>query len=246
MAQVEKYCREMHVVSTDSDLRGQMKPVAFLNMAQEAANVHADYLGVGYDSITSTRRAWVLARMHTIFHRMPRWREKITLRSWHKRAEGLSYYRDFEVCDEQGARLISSTTTWLVMNIDTRRLVRQNDFGDEGLLGIDEDVIVEPAAKVVMPQGEAERVCEVTAAYSDIDINGHVNNVNYTVWAMNAMPEDVVLQRPLREITVNYNAEIRCGERVEIFRMQDAEHADRYYVEGRVEGRTTFVARLDF
>jgi acyl-CoA thioesterase FadM len=141
---VEKYRKERRVASFDSDYKARLKPASFLNWAQEAANVHADYLGVGYDTITTTRKAWVLARTHVIFHRLPAWREVVTLLSWHKRANGFQYYRDFMLESAEGERLVSATTTWLVIDIDTRKLVRNNDFGDEGILGINEDVIEEP------------------------------------------------------------------------------------------------------
>ncbi|MBR2351760.1 MAG: hypothetical protein IKA70_02335 [Alistipes sp.] len=245
---VEKYSKRLRITSYDSDQSARLKPASFLNLAQEAANLHADYLGVGYDTITETRKAWVLARTHVIFHRLPAWREEVTLKSWHKRANGFQYYRDFEMLSEEGERIVSATTTWLVINIDTRRMVRQNDFGEEGILGIDEDVIEEPAPKVAMPRdAEAEAVGAHDVAFSDLDMNGHVNNVNYAVWAMDSVGLDVTLGRPLRELVINYNSEIKQGDRVELFRLHTSEGSvERYFIEGRVEGRVSFVAQLDF
>ena len=245
---VEKYHKTLRIPSFDSDLAGRLKPSSFLNLAQEAANIHADYLGVGYDTISVTRRAWVLARTHVIFHRVPLWRDHVTLESWHKSANGFQYYRDFTVDSAEGERLISATTTWLVIDIDTRRMVRNADFGEEGIAGIPEDAVADPAPKIVMPREvEAERVCEHRVVYSDLDINGHVNNVNYALWAMDAVDIDVALQRPLRELVINYNSEIVKGDTVELFRIcEESEGLTRFYIEGRVEGRSSFVARLDF
>ena len=245
---VEKYRKERRVASFDSDYKARLKPASFLNWAQEAAHVHADYLGVGYDTITTTRKAWVLARTHVIFHRLPAWREVVTLLSWHKRANGFQYYRDFMLESAEGERLVSATTTWLVMDIDTRKLVRNNDFGEEGILGINEDVIEEPAPKVAISRDvEAELVGEHEVAFSDIDMNGHVNNVNYAVWAMDAVGLEVSLEKPLREMVINYNSEIKAGDRVVFYRhREEAEGVLRFYVEGRVEGKSSFVAQLDF
>ena len=242
---VEKYIKSLRITSYDSDSKALLKPSSFLNLAQEAANLHADYLGVGYDTITETRKAWVLARTHVIFHRLPAWREEVTLKSWHKRANGFQYYRDFEMLSAAGDRLVSATTTWLVIDIDTRRMVRQNDFG--GILGIDEDVIVEPAPKITAPRDvEAEAVGTHEVAFSDLDMNGHVNNVNYAVWAMDSVGLDVTLNNPLREIVINYNSEIKAGDRVELYRLRDADNPLCYYVEGRVGGRVSFISQLLF
>ena len=158
---VEKYRKVRRVASFDSDFKARLKPASFLNWPQEAANVHADYLGVGYDTISTTRKAWVLARTHVVFHSLPAWRDEVTVLSWHKRANGFQYYRDFVLESTEGERLVSATTTWLVIDIDTRKLVRNNDFGEEGILGIDEDVIEAPAPKVAIPRDvEAECVGE--------------------------------------------------------------------------------------
>lgn len=245
---VEKYRKVRRVASFDSDFKARLKPASFLNWAQEAANVHADYLGVGYDTISTTRKAWVLARTHVVFHSLPAWRDEVTVLSWHKRANGFQYYRDFVLESTEGERLVSATTTWLVIDIDTRKLVRNNDFGEEGILGIDEDVIEAPAPKVAIPRDvEAECVGEREVAFSDIDMNGHVNNVNYAVWAMDAVGLEVTLEKPMREIVINYNSEIKAGDRVVFYRhREEVDGLLRFYVEGRVEGKSSFVAQLDF
>ena len=78
-------------------------------------------------------------------------------------------------------------------------------------------------------------------------MNGHVNNVNYAVWAMDAVDLEVALEKPLREITINYNSEIKAGDKVMLYRhREESKGVLRFYVEGRVEGKSSFVAQLDF
>ena len=78
---VEKYSAVKRIPSFDVDMSGTLRPTSFLNFAQEAANIHADYIGVGYDSMHVTRKAWVLSKMHVIFHRLPKWREHINIQT---------------------------------------------------------------------------------------------------------------------------------------------------------------------
>ena len=244
---VEKYSAVKRIPSFDVDMSALLKPTSFLNFAQESANIHADYIGVGYDSMHITRQAWVLSKIHVIFHRLPKWREHVNIQSWHKGAAGLQCFRDFVMFDAEGKeKLISATTSWLVMDIDTRRLCKYSGLADEA--AIKEDVIAEPAPKILMPKDvEPQLVMNHRVNYSDLDLNGHVNNVKYTEWAMNAIELEVANTRPLKDLVVNFNNEIKPGDTVDIFRYcEEVESGLMYMIEGKVNGKSSFVARLIF
>lgn len=247
---VEKYSAIKRVPSFDVDMSSTLKPASFLNYAQEAANIHADVIGVGYDSMHITRKGWVLARMHVIFHHLPKWRENVNVQSWHKGASGFQFLRDFVVYDKEGSeRLISATSSWLVIDIDTRRLSKFPELVDDDSKCIKEDAIASQAPKIVMPK-EAEPQCVAVrdVAYSDLDMLGHVNNVKYTEWAMNAIELDVTTGRHLKELIINFNNEVKPGDKVELYRHSESGEGDTliYYIEGRVNGKSSFIEKLVF
>ena len=246
---VEKFSADYIIPCYDTDMNQRLKPAAFLNMAQEAANNHAEYLGVGYDTLDETHQAWVLSRMKVEFERMPMWREKVNLKSWHKGAVGFMFLRDFLMTDCEGTTLVRATTSWLVIDMNTRRLARRGafaEFATDSERCIPENAIEEPAAKVTLPEG-AELVSTTThkASYSDLDMNYHVNNVMYVVWAMDAVGLDVTTEKALCELEINFNTEVRPENEVELslYRLPDT---DTYYVEGKVEGKNSFIVRLSF
>lgn len=247
---VEKYSAVKRIPSFDVDMSSTLKPASFLNYAQEAANIHADYIGVGYDSMQVTRKGWVLARMHVKFHRLPMWRDNINIQSWHKGASGFQFLRDFVVFDNAtGEKLISATTSWLVIDIDTRRLSKFPELVENEEKCIKEDVIAEQAPKIAMPKDVvAECVAVRDVAYSDLDMLGHVNNVKYTEWAMNAVELDVTMNRRLKELAINFNNEIKPGDKVELYRYcENGENGSLvYYIEGRVENKVSFIEKLVF
>ena len=247
---VEKYNAVKRIPSFDVDMSSTLKPASFLNYAQEAANIHADHIGVGYDSMHVTRKGWVLARMHVIFHRLPKWRDNINVQSWHKGAAGFQFLRDFVVYDKEGKeRLISATSSWLVIDIDTRRLSKFPELVESDEKCIKENVIAEPAPKIVMPKDcTPECVATRDVAYSDLDMLGHVNNVKYTEWSMNAIELEVTTTRCLKELVINFNNEIKPGDKVELYRhKEEGENGSLvYYIEGRVNGKSSFIEKLVF
>ena len=158
-----------------------------MDLAQEAAGLHAVHLGFGYDDLIKSNTAWILSRVNIKFVNTPLWREDVTLTTWHKGADRLFFLRDFIMKDNQGRERVKATTSWLVLNLETRRLVRDPLLMEEGTV-CTENVIETPADKVQMPKEiQAEHVLEHTVAYSDIDMNGHTNNAMYMQWAMDAV-----------------------------------------------------------
>jgi acyl-ACP thioesterase len=61
-----------------------------------------------------------------------------------------------------------------------------------------------------------------TASYSEIDVNGHVNNARYIGWIMDSYSFDFHRAHSIQSIEVNYLGETVCGEMVSISSEQTA------------------------
>lgn len=242
-----KYIEKYTVPCYDTDSAWRLKPASFMNMAQEAAGRHAVYLGFGYDDLIVTNTAWVLSRVHVEYVDTPKWRDEITLTTWHKGLNRLFYLRDFIVTDKDGKERIMATTSWLVLNLETRRLVRDPHLMEDDTI-CTENVIETPADKVVMPKDvEPELVMEHRVAYSDVDTNGHANNAMYMQWAMDAVNYEIASQRPVREFTINFNHEIKPLETVAIYKAIVEEGERRHvFIEGKVGEQSSFCVEIIF
>ena len=171
----------------------------------------------------------------------------MTLTTWHKGLNRLFYLRDFIMTDSQDNVRVKATTSWLVLNLETRRLVRDPGLMEEGTVNA-ENVIETPADKVVMPKDvEAELVSEHYVAYSDIDMNAHANNAMYMQWAMDAVEYEMASSRPVKEFTINFNHETKAGDKVALYRaVVEKEDGTHVFVEGKVEDTSSFVVEIVF
>ena len=242
-----KYAEKHTIPCYDTDASWRLKPTSFMNMAQEAAGRHAVYLGFGYDDLIKTNTAWILSRVHVEFVDTPKWRDEITLNTWHKGLNRLFFLRDFLITDSEGRERVKATTSWLVLNLETRRLVRDPKLMEEGTV-CTENVIETPADKVQMPKDvEAELVRTHLVSYSDIDTNGHTNNAMYMQWSMNSVGYDITSTRPVKEFTINFNHETKAGDHVEIYRaFVEKEDGLHVFVEGKVEGTSSYCVEIVF
>lgn len=242
-----KYVEKHTIPCYDTDASWRLKPTSFMNMAQEAAGRHAVYLGFGYDDLIKTNTAWILSRVHVEFVDTPKWRDEITLNTWHKGLNRLFFLRDFLITDSEGRERVKATTSWLVLNLETRRLVRDPNLMEEGTV-CTENVIETPADKVQIPKDvEAELIRTHLVSYSDIDTNGHTNNAMYMQWSMNAVGYDITSSRPVKEFTINFNHETKAGDHVEIYRaFVEKEDGLHVFVEGKVEGTSSYCVEIVF
>lgn len=233
------------VACYDTDVAHYLKPGSFMDLAQELANVSADSLGFGFDDLQRYGMAWVLSRMHIEFRSLPRWKDVVELQTWHKGFEGPFYVRDFRMLDAVGTPIVLATSSWLVFDVASRRLLRREHLEEK--LPMDtrypESAIDAPCDKIVMPQEGLEEVAEHRVSYSDVDFVGHANNARYVVWAMDCLDYETVSTRRVRSLRINFNKEIRPGESVAIFR---APVEGGWVVEGRVEDRSSFCAEFIF
>lgn len=235
------FCQELCIPCYQTNRQGLLKPVAFMDMAQEIAYWAAEALGFGYNSLHIHNTAWVLARMHVRFLHPVHWRDNVILRTWHKGSSGLFYLRDFHLLDIKGTVAVAATTSWVVMDVRTRRMVRPEEL--QHLLQVEETdhAITEPAPKIILPK-EMELAGEHTVTDSEIDINMHTNNARYVAWAIDSLPQDEV-KRPIKEFFINFNKETTEGDRVHLHRNHTD---DNWFVEGRLENRPCFAIMLAY
>lgn len=242
-----KHIQNLTIPCFSTDASWRLKPAAFMDLAQEAAGLHAVYLGFGYDDLIKKQTAWILSRVNVKFIDTPLWREDVTLTTWHKGFNRLFFLRDFIMTDKEGRERVKATTSWLVLDLKTRSMVRDPQLIEDGTI-CSENAIETPADKIRMPREvEAEPVYEHVVGYSDVDMLGHANNAMYMQWAMDAVDYETASSRPVKEYTINFNHEIKAGEKVTLYRaMLEKEDGLHVFIEGKTEEASSFCVEIIF
>ena len=150
--------------------------------------------------------------------------------------------------DPQGNKLVSATTSWLIIDLASRRMVRDRELADNFDNSQAGYAIEEQAEKVMLPKDiEPELVDTHKVVWSDIDTNGHVNNVKYVVWALDILDYELVSKNPIKELLVNFDSEVLPGAQVELYRVvEEIEGSTVCYVQGKVDGKASFSVKINF
>ena len=183
------------------------------NFLQEAASLHAASLGFGKGDFAAAGEniSWVLTRMVVKMNRYPVWADEVTVETFPRGGRKIVAWRDFEVKDAKGETLGVASSEWMVIDLATRKIhaipetvFAANDPANVPVLGL------EPFAKFRFPESggqssQADRspllhseeapYPRFVAMKSQIDLNGHVNNVHYVGWMLepfeNACPAEM-------------------------------------------------------
>jgi len=197
----------------DLDYRGDYKTTALLHCLQDAAGLHASELGVSVANLREQGLTWVLSRLHLVMNYPHRAGQHIHIHTWPSTRKGAFSCREFEISGPGGEISARATSVWAVVRLSTRKPVKLDDYLPAYPL-LEKKAIDEPLEPLPsFPDETAERQLRFRVLRSDLDINGHVNNVVYAIWALEAVA-DAVAAGSLKELDISFKSEALYGNTV--------------------------------
>jgi len=167
------------------DQHNRLKISTLQGYLQEAAWYHAVELGVSVEQLQAQDLAWFLSRLTLHVHRLPGWGESVNVLTWPSGRDKLYQYREFQMLDAEGEVLVAAASSWLVVSLTERKVSSLPQF----LHSIPATPPQELLAKAKLrPQGDPAHRWQGPVHWHDLDQYGHVNNLLYSVWALEALP----------------------------------------------------------
>lgn len=209
------YRKEYKIASYDTDFRGRIFIHSLLNYVQDIATEHAEALNVGRGNLSDINHFWVLSRLHARIARLPMWGEKITLRTWPRGIEALQFLRDVEVTDKTDTVLAGITTSWVVVDAQSRKPCRPETLPYlENISLTDEMALGRNAGRIAPLKQSFGHGVPFKVKPSDLDINAHVNNTKYVQWVYDSMSIVHHTNFQVSAIEANYIAESVEGDMI--------------------------------
>jgi medium-chain acyl-[acyl-carrier-protein] hydrolase len=186
------------------NLFGKLSTSFMFYQMQDIAWEHASILGFGYEHLKKDQQFWVLSRLLVKIDRRPEWGEDFTLETWSRGTDGFFGYRDFNFVDKTDKNIIQATSSWLVLDLKSRRIVRLSEFNN--FPKYEESVFGTNAEKVKSPKIK-EAVQFTPVVFNEIDINQHFNSGRYLERIINSYSFDFHEKYELAEFEVNFMKE---------------------------------------
>jgi len=191
--------------------------VALIDFFNDAAWEHSSILNIGTEQLLAENKNWVLYSMQFQFFNFPKWGEEILIRTWASGTHRIFATREVEIYNAKNKfELIAcGTSSWFIIDLQTRRPMRPNiyDIMKNNILDKRFDNLF--GETINFPENMIE-LYEVTAQYSELDWNGHVNNSNYIKWLCDALGRDHNRKYKIGAIHVKFLSEVLYSQTIQI------------------------------
>ena len=207
------YTKNIQLKYSEMDCRLVLKPSALLNFLQDMASDNAEMLGFGYSYITKKNLMWFLLKYRMEFTDYPAAIEELELKTEPRGYAKLFAYRDFELYSKEKC-LGRVSSLWSLVDMNTKSLApianvlnnpnmplhekREDDLNFEKI----------PAIEKI----DAEKTFEIR--YEDIDVNRHVNNGNYIIWALEPLEFEFRQKHKIKILDMVFKKEIQYGHKI--------------------------------
>lgn len=226
---LRKFKKEYVVKSYEADAHGFLRIIALMNILQDAADGSAIELGFGFEKCWQKGVSWVGSNYLIEINRLPKIHEKFVVETWPAEAKLWGAIRDFVVYDEAGAVLMKASSQWVLVDIIKKRPVPLVKYFSEYKAIEERAINIEFARTGSFENPQSEQVFKVR--FDDIDINNHVNNAVYPLWASESVDKDW--------------RENHTPKRIEIWFKKEALYGQSVNVLTRFENNTSFHSVMD-
>ena len=204
------------IESFDVDLLGRLRPQTLFAYLLNSAWNHAKGTGYGYEELSARNLMWVLIKMQLIIKRQPKWGDQVAIETWGKRIERLYALRDFAVSSASGEKMISATSSWMVLDKTSGRPRRfhQKTDGFPWQPGREE---IETHLQKVEELQSGKQIAHFRVQFSDIDVNRHVNSTKYLQWMIDSHSQEHLEETELKAVELSFLAEALPNDEVAVF-----------------------------
>jgi len=191
-----------------------LKPFTLLNFLQDIASKNAEDLGFGYSKMYPQNLAWFLIKYRMEFSDYPFDIADLKLVTMPRGYNKLFAYRDFEFWRENKC-LGRVSSVWTIVDLTSHSMIQPAMVIKDNprmvpFVKKEDDLIFSKIKTFETPQKEMK----FEVRYNDIDVNGHANNGNYIIWALETLDFQYKNCHKIKTLDIIYKKEARHGEKI--------------------------------
>jgi len=251
------YEKELVIRTEQVDMTRRLRISELFRLLEDISIAHTEALGCTRRETLDRGLLWIITRQLVEIDEMPVYDDKITIRGWQGEMMHVFFPRFYEIIKD-GKVIIRAQAMWSLIDEETRQIIMPEDYGIElpGRPGSDDMFLT----AIVIPESAGEPVSctELVTRFSQMDINGHMNNTSYfnmiddAIWSgvSSRIPEDAaadtveaaaVMPVP-KTVYINYMHEVKAGVHITLKEYKDGSTA---YFEGAGD-KPFFRARYEY
>ena len=180
------------------DFNGRLTMGVLGNHLLNCAGFHANDRGFGIATLNEDNYTWVLSRLAIELDEMPYQYENFSVQTWVENVYRLFTDRNFAIIDKDGKKIGYARSVWAMINLNTRKPADLLTLHGGSIVNYvcDEPCPIEKPSRIKVTSDQS--IATLTAKYSDIDINGHVNSIRYIEHILDLFPIELYKTKRIR------------------------------------------------
>ena len=171
----------------------------------------SDYLGETKEGFVHNQCIWVLLKYDITIYEYPKFRDTITVDTRVLGTKKFYGYRQNTIKNSEGKVIGEVFSTAILIDFEKRRPMRISPAQSE-IYGLDGELDEAPPLDDIPKIQKEDYIKDYPVRYSDIDSNGHVNNVKYMEMAIDTLPRSILNEYKLYNIKVLFKKETTDGD----------------------------------
>ena len=217
------YRQVIEIPSYLCDVDDRLHVWAAVRLCQEVTEYHGNATGIGFNTLLTQNRAWVITRAFYDIKRLPDAFERVQLKTWSRGNNGLLAFRDYTMTAENGENLLSGTSAWAMIDMTQRRVLRLNELIANYENHPDKATEYDVLPRLTIPKMAADdTVMRRTVGFAMLDHTQHVNNSEYIRLIFDYLYENGVFRSNRQfSLDLSYHMESRQGEELDLMSCAD-------------------------
>lgn len=196
------------------DFMGKLLMSHLGNHLLNAADFHAHEGGFGMSVLQPMHKSWVLSRLAIEMTEIPLAYDKFKVETWIESVVRYFSNRNYAIVGSNGKVYGYGRSIWAMIDTDTRQPVDIFSVtGNQKKAYITTEKLcpMEQVSRVKI-LNTAQRLKTICTAYSDVDMNGHINSVKYIEHILNLWNIDFYAHHTIKRLDIAYVAEAHGGD----------------------------------
>ena len=207
------YTRRFNITDYDVGADEIVRVSSLLKYFQTIATDDLDRQGMSYEFLRSHNMAFVLTKYSVRVYSKMHARSEYDFITSPCLVNGPTFIRDFTVCDTQGVRVAVASSEWVLIDFQSRRLLRPSAL--PGTIKNDGKIHdFYPSRTFVQEDFEFEYSLAVT--HSMLDENRHLNNCNYFNVIYDGFYANHKSVSPVADIEINFAHEAVLDDKLSL------------------------------
>lgn len=183
--------------------RKKSNMASLANYFQDCAILQSENVGIGFDYLADHHRAWFLISWQIEVDRYPAMGEKIKVRTWAYDFKASLGFRNIDILDENGIRIVKAASIWSYVDTETLRPARIEDEVSEAY-PMEPAIDMEYAPRKIKLFDDHNVVDTRKVMQYQIDSNNHMNNEAYIALAQEYVEDISAIKAVRAEYKMQY------------------------------------------